>query len=230
MATTAKLTTTTRLESELGITLDADQLTWAASAIDEVSAACARFVGFPLTYLAAAVERVQGHDAVLAFVRRTPVRSLTALDWVDVDGNETDLTLDGVEIMDIDDETGFGRTGAIRRNSGWSSASVRSGVRQSPVPGSSRQAYKLTFAGGWVTAQQAADDVTLTRDLPFDIEAAALIEVVARFRRRGRDPGVKSERALDGAVTYESDEAKRYGLNTTTLGMLRTYKRTAGGF
>ena len=231
--TPVELTTTSRVAAELGVECSTDLQKTLLPIIRSVSATVEKFCGRKMSYKAAAVETRTGVGGPRLRLRRTPVRSLTALQYVDLDGDVvSDLTLDGLQIEDIDDETGHGTSGLVYRAGGFPSSAVYLPYITRPMKvGSERPNYRVTFAGGWVTPSQEADDesVDLPRDLPYDIEEAVVLEVVSRYRRRGADRDIKTERLLSGSVTYESASARRYGMNDMSLEMLRQYRIPADG-
>lgn len=63
--------------------------------------------------------------------------------------------------------------------------------------------YQVGYDGGFVTPEQAAQSGgTLERDLPRDVELAALLAVTALYRARGRDPNVTREALLSASQAF----------------------------
>ena len=94
--------------------------------------------------------------------------------------------------------------GFIRRITGGWAWTTRSagGVTHDPLAGAEESLYTVTYTGGYVTPQQAADDAELTRDLPYDIERAVIDMVKALYWGRGRDPGVRGKSVSRASVQY----------------------------
>ncbi len=66
-----------------------------------------------------------------------------------------------------------------------------------------------------------------TRDLPYDLEDACILLVAKRFRRKGKDPGIKSKKLMSYAVTYGGQGAgdSVMGIPAEIAHMLNPYKR-----
>ena len=93
-----------------------------------------------------------------------------------------------------------------RRAASWPSTEYsQNGIRQYTHGEASR--YELTYDCGYVTPQQAIDDPTLTRDLPYDIEQAVITYACFLHQRAGQDMGVSSKSTQDWSVSYDTAHA-----------------------
>lgn len=189
------LTTVSALEQELGITPSSTGTTLALleRAIHAASQAIASALGRELHYATGRIERVAGHRTPQLLARVTPLRSIASIVYLGDDVDET-IEADDYEIEDAD-------AGIIRRIGGvwlWTGRSTR--IDADPLGGSELLLYRVTYTGGWVTPAQATE--LLPRDLPYDIEDAALRLAALVYRARGRDESIKSKKLLDASVTY----------------------------
>lgn len=197
MALTAQaLTTLDALKSELGIT-GTDDDSYLESTIERTSAALQSAIGRKVYYESGIVEYVRGGHTPFVVVARAPIVSITSI--VLDDGDETYIYAADEYRAQSDD------SGIVERLDGWwpSTADIV-GVQPTHLPSTQRRTIKVTYTGGWVTPQQAADDATLTRDLPYDIEDAALALATLRYRMRGRDTGIQSRKNLSASVSFET--------------------------
>lgn len=72
-----------------------------------------------------------------------------------------------------------------------------------PTGVSEASRYLVRYTGGFVTPAQAeASGGTLERDLPRDVELAALLAVTTLYRNRGRDPNVTAESLLSARQAF----------------------------
>ena len=218
------LTTIAAVKSELAVECDdTDRDDYIARLINSVSTSIERYLSRELRYEAGRVESVPGYGGVRIRVKKAPVVTLTSV-VVQYGAGLTDPIT--VSEVIVEDE---GRTGLLFREYGWVNT-VRgraAGIAQDLLPGAEEPSIVITFDGGFVLPQQAADDETntLVRSLPYDIEDAAILAVTSRVLRRGDDHGIKSERLLSHSVTYDVD--KKTGLPHQTLAMVAPYKRPA---
>lgn len=100
--------------------------------------------------------------------------------------------------------------GYIYNKTGWYwTAPLLPNVQQDPFPGYENNLYVVTYSGGWVTPQQAADNPTdpilSNRTLPYDIERACLMVCVWLYRIRGQNPLLESEHLMSYSYTYRKD-------------------------
>lgn len=154
------------------------------------------------------VEWVSGFGGRLLRIRdHAPVEEVDEIVY-STDGGATTTLVDASDYsLDALDRTER-ELGYIARVSGrwkWTSATTQDIVRD-PLPGSERPFYRVTYTGGWVTPQQAADDVSLTRTLPRDIERAVLDHAISLLFARGRNPSVASRTTPRGSVQFNESE------------------------
>lgn len=100
--------------------------------------------------------------------------------------------------------------GIIYNRTGWYwTAPLLPNVQQDPFPGYENPLYQVTYSGGWVTPQQAADNpsdpILAVRTLPYDIERACLDACVAVYRMRGKNPLMKSEGLMSYRYAFKDD-------------------------
>lgn len=167
--------------------------------IEEASALFAAELGRKLHYAADTTANLPGYGGqYLRLYDHVPLISVSSISY---DGD----TVDSSDYQIVDD--GDDHVGLIRAiDSRWKwTAEGTSDITGDPLPGTERRFYAVTYTGGFVTPQQAADDESLTRNLPFDIERAVIDMVVSLHRNDGRDGRVKSKRVSRGAVEYADD-------------------------
>lgn len=186
------LTTLDTVKDELDITTadDDDKLT---RYIEQASAHFETLTGRKFDWEEGITETLKAGGFVSIKVSRRPVDAVTS------------ITISG-SAVDSDTYTIDAEAGLIYSKQGWPWNTVMhtelSGER---VAGTEYPEIEVVYDGGYVTPQQAADDENLTRTLPFDIEAFVIGMVVARYRGRGRDPSVASEKLGDASVSYRGD-------------------------
>lgn len=185
----AALTTLSDVETELGDTSPADA--YIQRLINAVSEQIAAYCGRTFYYEEAIEEDVPGYGNTLIHVSRTP---LLSIDSITFEGSTVDS--DDYSIYSAD-------AGSIFTSYGWYWTACSN---TSPAPiglvGTEDKDYTVTYDGGYVTPQQAADDENLTRSLPYDLEDACIREVVTRYRNKARDLSVTSEKLGSAAVSY----------------------------
>jgi hypothetical protein len=198
------LTTTAILTSELGGSVDATAL---ARILGSASDACRSYLGRgAIHYNAAIVEKHAGKQRLRLVLERPPVASIGS---ISIDGSAVDS--DQYEIEDAD-------AGLIYRRDGWLfTGLLRDGIVGDALPGSEQKLITVTYAGGWVTPNQAG-----TRSLPFDIEEACIITAVSMYRNRGSNWHVASESLGDASVSYRPAVA---ALPDAARALLDPYRR-----
>lgn len=180
------LTTLATVKEELGIS-DTSSDAVLERYIEVASDACAAFCGRAFERDDSIVEQVRGYGGVRLLLARPPIVSVASVAY-------SGVTIDPSEYR-IEAETG-----ALYRSGGWAWTAPEG------VPGTEGATYTVSYSGGWVTPQQAADSGgTLTRDLPSSIEAAAILVVVTLYRSRGRDPNVAQESLLSARQSFGRD-------------------------
>lgn len=201
MALTAiALTTVPELESELGVT-PGTEVRALERAIMAASAEVARVAGRALHRVAGAVDRVKGYGGARLVLPRAPVVSIASIAELADDGTVSE-TYDATSY-----ELESAEAGIVYRAIGWPwTLTAASGVDGGGVAGSERASLRVTYTAGWITPWQAdpayPGGALGTRDLPWDLEDAVIQAAVTRYRGRGRDAAVKSERLGEEAVTY----------------------------
>lgn len=215
------LTTVDALAGDLGISSpDSDTTAVLERLIESASRAIEQYVGRTLYYEAGIEERagVVGRTKTLLLERR-PIVSITSIEW-DPDGDGSGATTVPATSYRIGDA----EAGEVIRDEGtWQRYALGAGVRPDPIRGSDIELYTVTYTGGWVTPQQAADDGSLTRELPYDIEQAALLVASSMYRARGRDRAVKSRKTLGASITYHGGGSG--GMGPDARALLSSYRR-----
>lgn len=161
-------------------------------ASEELQTACDR----KFYYDSAKVESVPGHGTRHLLLRENlPLVSITSIAYDD--GISSDA-IDAAEYA-IDDA----EIGRVRRLIGfWRWTTVASSdITHDPVAGLEEPHYTVTYAGGYVTPQQAVD-LALTRTLPYDIERAVVDRVKDLFLRRTQNVAVSQKSVSKASITY----------------------------
>lgn len=188
LATNALLETAT-LETELGIaagTMD-DVLN---RIINRVSDQIQNYIGRELYYEEDIAESITGSPSTILQVKRTPMHSIAS------------ITYDGSTIDSSNYEIHSTNAGQIYRPSGWTwTAEVANSPSGDPLPGTERKLYVVTYTAGYITAKQETDGAG-SRTLPWDIEDAATMLAVMRYRQIGKSLGVQEESLLSGRIRY----------------------------
>lgn len=186
LANTIALTTLDLVKAELGIALATTtydtvierQILAASQAIENY---CGRkFRKETLT------EKYAGTGTQRLLLERTPVVSITS---IEDDGSEIDA--DTYEIEDAD-------AGIVWGESSWTRRGRTIGIAADFVPGTGQKLIEVAYSGGYVLP----GDSVGTRNLPYDIEEAAIITAVSLYRARGADRRVAAESVGDGSATY----------------------------
>lgn len=214
------LTTVEAVEAELGLAAGTEPRI--AGWINDASALIVEFCGRPFARRDDMVERFPGTGDAEVLLSLTPVLAISSLTHRDVP-----LPTTGYEIADAAAGSlvfvaGYMANDATR---GW-------GILGSPVAGSERFLYTVTYSGGYVTPPQAAaggafvgQPVTLPR-----IISRSCIETVTMLRsRKGQNPDIASESALSYSVSYRGgpDDPDGGGLPYAVAAKLQRYRRDA---
>lgn len=188
------LTTLATVKDELGISGAGDD-TFLERAINVASDRIVKFCDREFHYEASIEETSAGYGSPLLLVKKTPLLSIASVEY-------NDTAYDSAEYF-IEDEG----MGSIRRDGGvWTWTGLyRNWIVPHPVPGNERKRFTITYEGGYVTPQQKLDTPTLTRTLPDDLEDACVQLVAYRYRAKGRDPTIKSEKLLSASVSYHDN-------------------------
>ncbi len=203
-------TTVAIVQEELGIgDIDGqyiDRLIQEASS--ELDQRCSR-VFFRST---AFVEKVPGYGTALLRVSgRLPLLSIISIVRLSDSAGGTPETIDA-SLYAIDDPD----IGTIRHDTGWDwTARVAGDITRDSLAGTEERLYEVTYDGGYVTRSQdeEGDFPNDERNLPFDVERACIDLVVSRYRQRGRDKSVVSERVMSAATTYTKASGRVVGLD-----------------
>lgn len=184
----ADLTTAATAASVLGISAADPHL---PRLIGAASEAIRNYLGRPqLHYSAAYVEKLPGLAAQVRLYLGLPAVASVA-----------SVVLPGGSALDSDEFTLELAAGALYRAAGWPyTGLVQPGLLYDVLAvGTEAESITVTYAGGWVTPDQAG-----IRTLPFVLEEACLQAVSALYRRQGTDPNVASEALGDYSVSYRS--------------------------
>lgn len=172
--------------------------------IEEASERFASEVDREIYYKASHVAWVPGYGDMLLRLRdHVPITSVASIEYNRDAGTTTD-TVESTDYTITAMERAGEDIGIIRHlGGGWNwTARTTSDITRDPLPGTEEPAYKVTYAGGWVTPQQDADDGALTRNLPRDIERAVIDHVIAMYYARGRNPAVVSKSTARGSIQH----------------------------
>ena len=199
LATNA-LTMISTVETELSLTADAQDAELTRY-IDTASDQIERYVNRKLYYGSAIAEKVAGSGDAFLWISRTPLSSITSVVY-----DSSTVGSSTYEIYEADQ-------GSIYRSAGWNDTKISA---------TDYTRYQVTYVGGWITPQQAADDVALTRNLPWDLETACISIVVGLWRQKGADRTIRSESVLNTSVNYERHAG---GIDPSVRAILDTYKR-----
>jgi hypothetical protein len=211
------LTTVGALEQELGMEAGSTGATFTLleRSIHASSQAIASALGRELHYATGRIERVAGHRTPQILARVTPLRSITSIVYLGDDVEET-IEADDYEIEDAS-------AGLIRRKGGvwrWTGRVTR--IDADPLGGSELELYRITATSGWITPAQAGG--ALVRDLPYDLEDAALRLAALVYRSRGRDASVRSKKLLSASVTFGATSEAQAEILAP---IVATYRRAA---
>lgn len=168
-----------------------------------------------LHYSAAITEKVKAFGRPRLVLDVTPIVAITS------------ITLDdGTVVASTDYTIENARAGFLYRRAGWASTGlVRGGLPpgNDPAPGTEESSITVVYGGGWVCPAQSG-----TRNLPYDIEEAALQTAVALYRGNGRDPSVSSEALGDYSVSYRGEVNPAGIIPPNVIAMLDKYRRPLG--
>lgn len=214
--------------------LGADALTTVAVLLDEVAAAAnatttaraERYIEAASAFAASVCNRSfaradvvdeqhRGMGTPFIFLRRTPIVTVTE---VTIDEAVADASTYRIEAVG-------GVPQALFRKIGWpSSAAFGTPVDFEPIAGTQGADIAVTYSGGWVTPQQAADGAFsgAPRTLPADLEDAVVQLATSRWRGKGVDVRVRSQGNEASAVTFGGEPVP-----PEVLAILRRYQRIA---
>ena len=184
-ASDTKLTTLTRVKSELGISSTTDDsllLDNIKEATDIIESYTNRkFARVTLT------ETLPGSGRNELVLTRTPVVSVSAITDDGTTVSSTKYTIDNPD------------AGILYREDGWRDTRLWAhNVEDFPLNTGGKREWSVTYVGGYVTP--GATNST-ERNLPYDIERAAIELVKVRYLRRKEDPLIQSQRTGDASET-----------------------------
>lgn len=183
------LTTLDTVKEELDIT-STDYDGRLTRYIKEASAQVESFCGRSFEYQEGIVESIPARGGRNIVLSRRPVTNLISITFAG-------QTVDPDEYK-LDSETGL-----VFRAYGWPwDATLRTKVVGDKVAGTESSELEATYDGGYVTPQQVADDDSLTRTLPYDLEGWVIALVSLRETSRGVNPSIVSEKLGDASVSY----------------------------
>jgi hypothetical protein len=150
-------------------------------------------------YEALRTDRLPGYGQPKLLVNKPPIRDLI------------EVRFEGIPVADSDYSLLDTRGGILLNRRGWRSTASRAGgyITEDPHPGSEAPLYEVDYSAGYVTPVQADLDVTLTRDLPEDIEQACLILATSMYLEAGRNFRVRRAHLLEAGTWYETEELKK---------------------
>lgn len=195
------LTTVALLADELSIATpasDSDEEARLERYIERASEQLATLLGRDLHYATDHTVKMAARDPYRLQLPDGAPRPLKAITSIVFDDGSTSTTVTAADYEIEDSGAGW-----IRRINGrWTFTGAADAFGDPFAARLPEHLYTLTITAGWVTPQQAIDDGGLTRDLPHDIEDAALALAAQRYWRRGRSRDVKSRKLLSASVSY----------------------------
>lgn len=211
------LTTLTRVKTELGISGSGED-SYLEGLIDSVSGRIASFCNRTFQYGEDIEETVPGYAWTALLLSRCPI--------VEIDS----IVLDGSTVSADSYKIKSANAGIVYNETGWAWTALSGGsVAGDRLAGTEDPLYVITYTGGYVTPQQAADDVTLTRNLPYDLEDACVEWITVRYLRKGADPRLQGERLLSWSAQYSVTAQQSTEMPESIAAVLRRYKRHAQG-
>lgn len=193
------------LEAELGITTGT-QTALLERLIGVVSDAIEKYCGRNFGRAVIVDERVAGYGTQKLMVERTPVESIQSVKL------ETE-TIDSTTYRCVGRDA---EAGLIFRQALWSNtAALSADVVPRPLPGWEERAYLVSYTAGYFLPAAGG-----SRNLPFDLEQAAIISAVATYRGRGKySKLVEETEGSDAKLWYD------YVLPPNARQLLSQYKR-----
>jgi len=196
------LTTLSVAKGELGSTSASDDQIrrWINEASDLLERQCNRRFYHATEH----VERVSGYAGHTLLVSdHVPVDQIREIVY---DTGTTTETVDASDYEVIESDKG-----KIRRKQGeWRDTRARrTEIDTTLVPGTDQPLYRITYDGGYVTPEQAANSQSLDRDLPHQIERAVLKFVAMRNAQAGNNPNVEDVSMSNADISYVTTDDGR---------------------
>lgn len=146
-------------------------------------------------------ETVTGDGGALLVLERTPVQSIA---FIEEDGSSVASTSYVLEDPDA---------GLVFRENGWTNGAITThAITRRPTRHGSRN-YEVKYTGGWNMPGSTG------RDLPYDLERAAIDFVKTHYLRRQGDPGVTQEAIGEARIS------RNPGIPSSVESVLRKYRR-----
>lgn len=213
------LTTLAEAKTELGVSGSGDD-DYISRLINAASDAIRRYCDRVFYYEEDIEEPVAGFGQTRLVVARAPI--VGTISSITYEGTALDTTTYSVE----DAEAGI-----IYREYGFNwTAKLGNGAIGEPLPGTEELSYVVTYTGGYYTPQQYADDNSVDRSLPWDLEDACIQLVTSRYRAKGRDPRINMERLKSWQANYGTMTTDRtHQIPAAIRAILDPYKRISHG-
>jgi hypothetical protein len=195
------LTTLERVKEELEIS-DSGSDSVLQRLINAASQAIATYTGRRFGFHRQSLtEFVPGYGSDKLMVSLTPVVEVDEIRFGEPD--QPPSVVPAVDYVIDDPEAGFIRL----LRSGWVWTGMKAQwIVSHRMPGTERPIFSVDYVGGWVTPKQAEDDIELERDLPYDLEDAAIMMISTRFGSLGERRDIVSERVMSASFTYSRGE------------------------
>lgn len=200
MALTADaLTLVATVEDELGITAGTE--TARLERLINIASSAAESYACRVFYRTTNIsEKSTGGVGPFMILDRPPINSVTSITYLG-----TALSTTSYEIHDANAGIVFAVGGS------WVTSTIGfSDVSGTIFTGVDRKTYTIVYDGGWYTQNQD-NGTTIIRNLPWDIEYAAIAIVSYLRRSMGRDPSVTSESLLGSSISYANPGATGAG-------------------
>lgn len=210
--TDAALTTLANVKTALGISGSSEdtrleRIIEAASAL--AANYCSRVFEVPITddALGTLTEKQAGVGTPFLILNRPPID----------EDQSIAVSIDGVTESTSNYEVHDAKGGVLYHKVGtWLiTAPAAWGISRPPAFNFPRKLISITYRGGYVTPTQATT-YSLTRDLPYDLEQAAIMLAVSIYNSEGRDQTISNESLMSYSVSYGA-----VGVGTSAKALLR---------
>lgn len=177
---------TVRVELDLDEECDRDKIERFINAVSQAISNVAG--GRVFHYEVDVVEPKRGFGDFRLIMDRAPIVSIDSILLLNIDGTTSSTFASDTYEIDGNPENGI-----IFRPAGWIwTAGTTASIKSDPMAGSERRAIQVTYTPGYITPQQEDDGVG-TRNLPYDLEQAAIDSIVALWRGSSRDRSIASK-------------------------------------